>query len=102
MQYIEDQLSSIGDVNFKKMFGGVGIFKEGLMFGMISPGDIFRMRADENNKPDYEHAGMKQFPSHHGKQGMPYWDVPIHVIENTDVLKVWAQKSIDAAKNAKK
>ncbi len=100
--YIEDQLGVIGGVNFKKMFGGFGIFKDGMMFGMISPGDIFRMRVDEQNQSNYEKAGMKQFPSHHGKKGMPYWDVPSQVLETTDELKSWAQKSIDVALRANK
>lgn len=59
--YIEEQFSAYGDVDFKKMFGGYGIFREGIMFAMISPGDIFRMRADENNVGDYQKEGMQQF-----------------------------------------
>ena len=44
--YVEEQFSTFGPMIFKKMFGGYGIFKDGVMLGMISPGDIFRMRAD--------------------------------------------------------
>ena len=100
--YVADQLGAIGPVDFKKMFDGYGIFKDGLMFGMISPGDIFRLRADEQNQQDYEKAGMEQFPSHHGKKGMPYWSVPAQVLEDTDKLRSWALKSIDAAQRTKK
>ena len=100
--YVEEQFSAFGQVNFKKMFGGYGIFKDGIMFGMISPGDIFRMRADEQNVDDFKTEGMKQFPSHGGKKGMPYWDVPVHVLEDQDELKLWAEKSLAAAIHAKK
>ena len=100
--YIEEQFSAYGDVDFKKMFGGYGIFREGIMFAMISPGDIFRMRADENNVGDYQKEGMQQFPSHGGKKGMPYWDVPAYVLEDQDELKIWADKSYEAAISAKK
>ena len=100
--YIEEQFSAYGDVDFKKMFGGYGIFREGIMFAMISPGDIFRMRADDNNVGDYQKEGMQQFPSHGGKKGMPYWDVPAYVIENQNDLKLWAEKSYKAALRAKK
>lgn len=100
--YVEEQFSAFGAVMFKKMFGGYGIFKDGIMFGMISPGDIFRMRADETNVEDYEEEGMKQFPSHGGKKGMPYWDVPVHVLEDQYELKIWASKSFQAALGAKK
>jgi DNA transformation protein len=100
--YVEEQFSAFGPVIFKKMFGGYGIFKDGIMFGMISPGDIFRMRADEQNVNDFKVEGMKQFPSHGGKKGMPYWDVPAHVLEDQDELKIWAEKSFAAANRTKK
>jgi DNA transformation protein len=100
--YIAEQLVAFGQVLFKKMFGGYGIFKDGVMFAMISPGDIFRMRADEHNINDYLNAGMKQFPSHSGKKGMPYWDVPVNVLEDQDKLKIWAIKAYEAALRAKK
>jgi DNA transformation protein len=100
--YIEERFSAFGEVEFKKMFGGYGIFREGIMFAMISPGDIFRMRADDNNVGDYQKEGMQQFPSHGGKKGMPYWDVPAYVIENQNDLKLWAEKSYKAALRAKK
>jgi DNA transformation protein len=100
--YVEEQFSSFGPVIFKKMFGGYGIFKDEVMFGMISPGDIFRMRADESNVNDYLDEGMKQFPSHGGKKGMPYWDVPVHVLEDQNGLKIWAKKAVEAALRAKK
>ena len=100
--YVEEQLSVFEPVLIKKMFGGYGIFKEGLMFAMISPGDIFRMRADDFNVKDYIDAGMSQFPSHGGKKGMPYWDVPVDVLEDSDKLKSWASKAYAAAHRSKK
>ncbi len=100
--YIEEQFLAFGEVDFKKMFGGYGIFREGIMFAMISPGDIFRMRADDKNVGDYQKEGMQQFPSHGGKKGMPYWDVPVHVLEDRNELKIWANNSFEAALRAKK
>ena len=32
--YVEGQMSAFNPVMFKKMFGGYGIFKDGLMFAM--------------------------------------------------------------------
>jgi len=57
--YIEQQFQAFGDIEFKRMFGGYGIFSEGIMFAMISPGDVFRMRADDINVLDYQKRGMK-------------------------------------------
>ena len=100
--YIEQQFQAFGDIEFKRMFGRYGIFREGIMFAMISRGEVLRMRTDDINVHDYQKRGMKQFPSHGGKKGMPYWDVPANVQEDQDELKLWAEKSFDAALRAKK
>ena len=96
-----DQLSNFGDVEIKKMFGGVGLFHEGLMFGKIG-GDTFRLKVDDNNKNDYINKGMKPFYSEKKKKGMPYWEVPVDVFDNKEELAKWAKKSYAAAIRHKK
>lgn len=101
--FVEEQLSAFGDVQSKNMFGGVGFFKEGIMFAMIGGGK-FRLRADETTQGDFEAAGME--PLHHkkatGKKPMPYWEVPVSVLEDRDVLAQWAAKSFAVALKHKK
>jgi DNA transformation protein len=63
------------------MFGGIGLFHQGLMFGKIG-GDTFRLKVDEHNKKEYEDREMKPFYSEKKKKGMPYWEVPIEVFED--------------------
>ena len=101
LDYIVDQLALFGDVQAKKMFGGIGFFHEGKMFGMLG-GDVFRLKVDDNNRADYEARGMVQYPSSSKKKGMPYWEVPPDVIEDPEQLKVWADKAYAAAVAAKK
>jgi DNA transformation protein len=96
LKFVLDQLSDFGDIDIKRMFGGVGIFKDGLMFGKIG-GDTFRLKVDENNQKDFEERGMKPFHSEKKKKGMPYWEVPIDVLEDKQQLLKWAEKSFDAA-----
>ena len=81
LSYIEDQLSEFSPYETKKMFGGIGFFRDGLMFGMIG-GDTFRLKVDENNQKDYEDKGMKPYQNDKKKKGMPYWEVPVEVIED--------------------
>ncbi len=65
------------------MFGGIGFFMEGTMFGMIG-NDVFRMRVDENNQQDYEKRGIKPSCSGSKKKGMPYWEVPAEILEDSE------------------
>lgn len=101
LSYIQDQLSEFKGVETKRMFGGIGLFKEGLMFGMIG-GDKFRLKVDETNKADFEEKGMKSYYSDKKKKGMPYWEVPADVLEDKHELAAWAQRSYEAALRSKK
>lgn len=102
LKYISDQLSEFGGFETKRMFGGVGFFKEGLMFGKIGS-ETFRLKVDESNQGEYEARGMKPFYSETKKKGMPYWEVPADIIEDRSSLAQWAQTSFEIAmKSAKK
>lgn len=101
LELVLDQLSEFGNVDTKKMFGGVGLFRDGLMFGKIG-GDTFRLKVDESNKDDFEKKGMKPYYSEKKKKGMPYWEVPSDVFEDKTELAKWANKSFAAAQKAKK
>ncbi|WP_020536034.1 TfoX/Sxy family protein [Lewinella cohaerens] len=99
--YVEEQLSEFGTVELKKMFGGIGIFHEGLMFGMIGS-DIFRLKVDEHNQADFENLGVQPYASKTKKKGMPYWEVPAEILEDCTLLAVWAKKSFAAAQRSAK
>ena len=90
LDYIVDQLSELGPFTHKKMFGGVGFFYEGKMFAAIME-DTFRLKVDDTNKEDFVSRGMGPFQ--HGKGSMPYYEVPVDVLENKKELAIWAKKS---------
>lgn len=101
LTYVEDQLSEFENFQIKKMFGGIGIFREGKMFAMIG-NDTLRFKVDETNQADYEAKGMKPYFNEKKKKGMPYWEVPPEVLEDKNELAKWAMTSWQIAVNAKK
>jgi TfoX/Sxy family transcriptional regulator of competence genes len=42
LNFVIDQLSEFGDFEHKKMFGGIGFFKDGKMFAGIMKGNFCR------------------------------------------------------------
>ena len=48
LEYITQQLTEFGDFEIKRMFGGVGLFRDGLMFGLIGK-DKLHLKADETS-----------------------------------------------------
>lgn len=90
--YIVDKLSGIGDVSSRAMFGGYGIFNEGLMFALISDGVLY-FKVDDSNREMYEKAGSSKF-----QHGISYWEIPTEVFEDTIRLYEWANISIGIAR----
>ena len=101
LDFIIDQLEGIGAFSPKKMFGGVGFFKEGIMFALLGNG-IFNLRVDESNVEDFTTYGMKRFLATEEKKGLPYYEVPVDILEDKDQLTRWALKAYEVAIRNKK
>ena len=102
-EYVVDQLGKLGFVTIKKMFGGAGIYYDGLIFGLLAD-DVLYFKVDDSNKSDYERAEMKPFQPFDDKpMVMPYYEVPVDILEDREVLAEWARKSLSASskKNTK-
>lgn len=83
-------LTPLGGISTKAMFGGYGIFHEGTMFGILKGTGLF-FKVGDSNRHDYEKAGAKQY------KPMPYYQVPVDVLNNTKTLLDWARASIQVA-----
>lgn len=97
--YAVDQLEAFGIVSVKKMFGGAGLYHDGLIFALIAD-DVLYFKVDDSNKADYKKAGMKPFKPFADKpMVMPYYEVPADVLEDRNRLAEWAEKACAASKN---
>lgn len=97
--FILDQLVFLGDVTVKKMFGGAGLYFEGCIFALIAK-DILYFKVTDSNKLEYELAGMEPFKPFEDKSNvMPYYEVPVEVLENRERLAEWARKALIASIN---
>ena len=83
-------LTTIGDITSKPMFGGYGIFHDGAMFGIVKGNGLF-LKVGDSNRPDYEKAASVQY------KPMPYFRVPANVISKAPNLLEWALASIKVA-----
>ena len=91
LNFVMEKLSPIGGIKSRAMFGGYGIFHEGLMFALISE-DTLYFKVNESNRDVYERAQSKPFP-----HGISYWEVPTDVLEEDSRLHEWANISIKIA-----
>ncbi len=95
--FVVDQLEPVGEIVWKRIFGGVGLYLDGLFFAIIE-NDTLRFKVDDSNRADYEEAGMGPFKPYKEKDHtMQYYEVPIEVLEDRDELSTWARKAFSVA-----
>lgn len=120
-EYLVDQLRDWAPVTVRRLFGGWGIYRGPIMFGLIARDAVY-FRVDEDNRPDYEEAAAKPFlhtarrragatasaakpftyTMPNGKTvEMAYYEVPADVLEDGEALGQWASKAEAAALRAK-
>ncbi len=92
-----EQVTPLGAVRSKKMFGGVGFFLDEVMFAKLTGDATLYFRVDDSNRADYEALGGEQFNSSSKGKGMPYYHVPAEVVEDTDRLIEWARTAHQVA-----
>jgi DNA transformation protein and related proteins len=95
LNYVLDQLSAWGGVFARRMFGGVGLYREGKMFGLIAD-DVAYLKVDDSNRDSFIKAGSTPFNPYPDKAkttAMSYYAIPPEVLENREDLHQWAQQS---------
>ncbi len=96
------RLLPFGPVAARRMFGGFGVFLDGVMFGLIGWNTLY-FKADDGNRGDFERAGMERF-AYRGKTkpiSLSYWRVPGDVFDDAERLAEWAAGALAAARRAK-
>jgi DNA transformation protein len=58
--YVVDLMQSLGPVRAKSMFGGHGIFLEGLMFGLIADSVLY-FKVDQQTEMEFKARGLEAF-----------------------------------------
>ena len=102
---IADLFSGLGPVSIRRMFGGKGIYFEGVIIAVELRGEL-RLKADAETAPDFAAAGCTQWVYPNRKSGkpvpMPYWSVPDGALDDPDEMTPWAKKAFEAGKRSAK
>ena len=99
---IEDMLKPLGAVSVRAMFGGGGVYLDGVMFALIAD-DVLFFKADEQGRKAFEEEGMAPF-TYEGKGKavtMSYWQAPDRLFDDQDEMIEFARRAIDVARGGK-
>ena len=103
-EHLLDLLMPLGPVKARRMFGGFGLYYGELAFAIVFD-DALYLKADAENRPDFEAEGCAPFTYlAKGREiALNYFAPPEHALDDGEELCRWARGAIDAAlrRNAK-
>ncbi|MCA1442385.1 TfoX/Sxy family protein [Ensifer sp. IC4062] len=100
---IEEMFETLGSVTIRRMFGGKGIYFEGVIFALEIDGEIL-LKGDAESAPEFERAGSRQW-TYDGKGKpvkMPYWSIPDPALDDPDEMARWVRIAYAAALKTRK
>ncbi|MGX7707563.1 TfoX/Sxy family protein [Methylobacterium sp. Gmos1] len=98
--YLEEMLAPLGGVAIRRMFGGLGLFREGLMFGLALRGELYLKVAPDDAAAFAAEGGA---PFSYGVTGgrtttiASYWRAPDRLNDEPEECLAWARRACAAA-----
>jgi DNA transformation protein len=102
VEHVVETMRRFGAVEAKSMFGGWGLYHEGLFFALIAE-DALYIKTDDENRADFEALGLEPFvyPMKDGQAiVMSYRQAPGEALEDPDSMAEWARRGFAAALRA--
>ena len=98
--FLRDQLTPLGRITMRRMFGKTGVFCDGFMLGMVRDNTLY-FRVDDDNRAAFKEA--ESFPPlNYEKKGgtidLSFWRAPERLFDEPDELVTWARAALTAAR----
>ena len=102
VEHVVETMGAFGRVESKAMFGGWGLYHEGVFFALVAE-DTLYFKADAQNAAHFDAAGLEPFV-YESKVGerlvMSYRQAPPEALESPAVMETWARLGYGAALRA--
>lgn len=102
--FVHELLAGLGPVQIKRMFGGAGVYADGVMFALIAE-EMLHLKADDALKRDLAAEGSGPFiwvPRSGPKLGqsvdLGYWRMPEAALDDPDEAVRWARRALAVAR----
>lgn len=96
--FLHELLEPLGLVATRKMFGGHGVYCDGIFIAIVIDGRLY-LKVDEETRPEFVIAGSAPFV--YESKGKPiemsYWNVPEAALDSPEQMRPWAKLAIAAA-----
>ncbi len=98
---IRELFSPFGSVSVRRMFGGHGVFADGMMFALEQDGELF-LKADDLTIPKLAAENSEPFVYRaRGREiALSYWKLPERLYDEADEFAAFAREAYGAARRA--
>jgi DNA transformation protein and related proteins len=97
--YLQELFAAFGPVSVRRMFGGAGLFADGMMIAIVADGMIYLKTAPEGTDAfERERCGPFSYATKNGtRQITSYWQMPERLYDDPDELAQWARTALAVA-----
>ncbi len=94
-------LAPLGAVRVRRMFGGHGLYVDGLFVAIVADEGLF-LKTDAATREDFGAAGCTPFVFEAAGRSltMSYWSVPPEALESPALMAPWGRRALAAALRA--
>ena len=98
LAHIHDLFSAFAPVTMRAMFGGHGVYRDGVIVGIVID-DVLHLKVDAATRAIFEAAGCAPFMYEAKGKSIPmsYWNVPDEALDSPQEFLPWAKRAWDAA-----
>lgn len=100
-EFVAELFAPMGPVSIRRMFGGAGVFRDGLMFALLGDETIY-LKTDAKLRSDLEAEGSAPFlwtkPSTGEEIDMGYVSLPSSAMDDPDEASAWARRALAVAR----
>ena len=102
IDHVTELLAPLGRVLARRMFGGHGLYCDGVFFGIVHD-DTLYLKADAVNRAEFERAGCEIFTySRKGQAAtLNFYRAPEDAMDAPQRMLPWARKALEAALRAR-
>ena len=99
--FLNEVFEEFGPVEARKMFGGYGIYHDGIMFALVADNTLY-LKADESTKSHFESRDLPQFEYERLDRTvkMSYYLAPEEIFDDREEAAIWASHAYKAALNS--
>ena len=101
IDYLHEVFDAFGPIRTRRMFGGWGIYHDGLMFGLYAAGRLY-LKTDAHNVAQFAAAGAQPFTylQRDKPVKLSYWSAPEAVLDESEEAVYWGRSAFQAALRA--